>query len=162
MLSRCENPKHVAFGSYGGAGIKVCNRWHSFESFVEDLGWRPEGKTLDRIDNSKGYEPGNARWATGFEQHRNRTDNHRLTHEGVCKTITEWASESGIGLTTIRARLLRGWSIAEALRPERIPFGFQKNGHPTSTMAARKARSEIRRTLRQSDRTSGRTLAASE
>lgn len=73
MLARCENPKNPAYKNYGGRGIKVCERWHSFENFYEDVGDPPEGMTLDRYpDNDGNYEPLNFRWATWKEQQNNK------------------------------------------------------------------------------------------
>lgn len=73
MLKRCTNPKHPAYASYGGRGITVCERWlHSFQNFLEDMGERPAGKTLDRKNNDLGYSPANCRWATWNEQARNK------------------------------------------------------------------------------------------
>lgn len=72
MLARCENPKHEQFGDYGGRGISVCERWHHFAHFYADMGPRPTGLTLDRIDNDGHYEPGNVRWATWQEQAKSR------------------------------------------------------------------------------------------
>lgn len=73
MRQRCENPTNAAYENYGGRGIKVCERWQVFANFLEDMGEKPEGKTLDRFPNNNGdYEPGNARWATPTEQANNR------------------------------------------------------------------------------------------
>jgi hypothetical protein len=73
MKTRCLNPVHQCYDRYGGRGITVCDRWlSSFESFIEDMGRCPEGLTLERDDNDKGYDPGNCRWATRRDQQRNR------------------------------------------------------------------------------------------
>lgn len=75
MRERCGNPNSVAYQRYGGSGITVCERWGKLENFIEDMGLRPEGMTLDRIDGTKGYEPSNCRWATRVQQARNQSNN---------------------------------------------------------------------------------------
>lgn len=115
MKFRCSNAGHEAFPNYGGRGIFVCEKWKIFEGFFADMGERPAGTTLDRIDNSLGYFKENCRWATWTEQGRNRRTNRILTAFGVTKCLSEWAEFTGIGDTTIRERLRRGWSIERAL-----------------------------------------------
>jgi hypothetical protein len=88
MRARCENPKHMHFGRYGGRGISVCDRWRrSFADFVADMGPRPDGHTLDRVNNDGNYEPDNCRWATRKQQSNNR-DSARGERSGNSK-LTE-------------------------------------------------------------------------
>jgi hypothetical protein len=115
MIDRCTKPNHIGYATYGGRGIKVCERWRKFADFLADMGERPEGKTLDRIDSYGNYEPGNCRWATTSEQMLNRPSNRLLTFEGRTMPITAWAKERGLTLDVLRKRLRLGWSVERAL-----------------------------------------------
>jgi hypothetical protein len=117
MLSRCRNPKDAWYRRYGGRGIKVCERWHDFANFFADVGERPKGHTLDRIDNDGDYTPKNIRWATHGQQAETKTQTSKyLTAFGKTRTVVEWAAETGLRVDTIHQRLHRGWSVTKALR----------------------------------------------
>jgi len=73
MMQRCGNPNNTGYKRYGGAGITVCERWRDFANFLSDMGERPKGLSIDRIDNTRGYEPGNCRWATSRQQRMNQS-----------------------------------------------------------------------------------------
>lgn len=120
MRHRCEKPAHRNYARYGGRGIAVCPRWHAYEAFLADMGPRPLGHVLDRIDNDGNYEPANCRWASTRESARNTSRVVRLTHAGKTQCLADWATETGIGRMTIRKRLRSGWGVAASLtRPVR-------------------------------------------
>jgi hypothetical protein len=116
MKQRCLNPNHKSFSHYGEKGVVICARClESFDNFLFDMGVRHAGTTLDRIDSSGNYEPGNCRWATDELQGNNKQSNRLITHEGRCQTIAQWAREIGMSRQSLRHRLENGWSIKEAL-----------------------------------------------
>jgi hypothetical protein len=116
MKQRCNNPKSQAYKNYGGRGIQVCPEWASFEAFYRDMGPRPSPKhSLERIDNERGYEAGNCRWATLIEQHQNTRYSRFLEFGGETKACAEWCRELGIKPSTLCDRLKRGWSDEMAL-----------------------------------------------
>lgn len=115
MLARCANPRHKSYASYGGRGIAVCERWQQFSNFFADMGERPVGHSLDRINNEGPYSPDNCRWAPRTVQMRNTRSNRFLTLDGVTKTLAEWGVHTGIATETIWDRLNNGWSVSDAL-----------------------------------------------
>ena len=118
MKDRCNNPNHPSYPRYGGRGIMVCDRWrHDFHMFVCDMGSRPNGFLLERIDNNLGYFPKNCKWASRLEQTRNRPDfNVTLTHQGKTQLLIDWAQDLGIGIAALHNRIhLYGWTLNEAL-----------------------------------------------
>lgn len=115
MKQRCTNPSYTSWGSYGGRGITVCDRWLKFENFLEDMGERPHGMTLERKDNERGYEPGNVVWASRLDQANNRRTNVYLELKGSVMTIAEWGRKTGFGKSVIANRIADGWSVERAL-----------------------------------------------
>ena len=116
MKARCLNKKNPNYKNYGGRGITVCNRWMKFENFYADMGKRPKGKSIDRINNDKGYYKENCRWATRKEQNNNTRGNHLLTYKNRTQTVTQWISEIGINHSTFYSRLRYGWLVERALK----------------------------------------------
>jgi hypothetical protein len=115
MLQRCANPNIVAWHQYGGRGITVCERWREFEAFFADMGLRPDGTTLDRINCDGNYEPWNCRWATKTEQQRNRRDCNTYTLNGETLTLQGWSERTGISFQALRGRWRAGWPADRAL-----------------------------------------------
>lgn len=123
--TRCTNPNARNWHRYGGRGITMCQEWiNSFSSFLQYLGPKPSEKhSLDRIDNNKGYEPGNVRWATPKQQARNMVSNNSITFNGKTMCATDWTAELGLKKWTIVNRLKYGWSIERALSTPYHPAG---------------------------------------
>jgi hypothetical protein len=107
MRTRCTNENHPAYHRYGGRGVSICQRWNEFEHFYADMGDRPEGMTLERIDTDGNYEPGNCRWATPREQSNNTSTNRMVEYEGVLMTVAEVAQKTGEKYHIVYSRLAR-------------------------------------------------------
>lgn len=113
---RCFDTQHEKYADYGGRGITMCERWkNSFANFFADMWERPNGHQLDRINNNRGYEPGNCRWANLFQQAQNKRTNALLTLGGKTMCIAEWSRTLNIPVPTLANRLRAGWSIERTL-----------------------------------------------
>jgi hypothetical protein len=116
MMRRCYNSTDPTHRYYGARGIKVCERWHDYWQFKEDMWPRPEGLTLERIDNDGDYAPINCKWATVCEQTNNRRTSKKITMNGESKTIPDWCRVYNVtNVSAVRQRLDRGWDLYEAL-----------------------------------------------
>ena len=119
MVARCNNPKRKDYSRYGGRGIKVCERWLKLESFIDDMGVRPPNKSLDRIDNNKGYCKDNCRWATKYEQVRNRHNNIFVDFKGKKLLLPELAKKTGISKSTLYYRYSKGIRMPQLINDSR-------------------------------------------
>jgi hypothetical protein len=101
MIQRCQSVTDQNYHYYGGRGITVCESWQKFENFAADMGQPPEGLTLDREDNNKGYNPENCRWSSRKEQANNKRGNIYVNYAGKNMTLGEASTESGIAYPEI-------------------------------------------------------------
>lgn len=115
LKARCQRTTNPQFKDYGGRGIYVCDRWADFSNFYADMGDRPKGMTIDRIDNEGPYSPENCRWATPKQQCRNTRKNVAIRHNGMTMCMSEWAEHLGMNRRTLFSRLSCGWSTERAL-----------------------------------------------
>jgi hypothetical protein len=115
MIQRCTNKNNPAHSRYGEVGITVSEVFmgpDGFSNFYKEVGPRPTaGHSIDRIDNSKGYVPGNVKWSTAKEQAINRNSTNFITRNGETRCVTEWAELTGLPRKTIALRLKQGWEI---------------------------------------------------
>jgi len=128
IIARCERPSSISYQYYGAKGVTVCERWrHSFEAFLEDMGPRPNGMSIDRINSTGNYEPGNCRWATITEQNNNKSDTRLITFNGKTMNMSAWAKEIGTSPSSLHSRIAyMGMSIEDALT---IPFSRSNAGN---------------------------------
>jgi hypothetical protein len=126
MMARCYRVGSDAYHRYGGRGIRVCERWHVFENFKGDIPPKPEGDySLDRINNSGNYEPGNMRWATPAEQNSNRRTSRIYVFNNKEMCVAHIAQEVGVSKNTIMCRLRRGFPIEQAISKQRCTGRFE-------------------------------------
>lgn len=117
MIERCYKPNSTGFEYYGGRGIYVCDHWlESFENFYVDMGPRPIGKSLDRIDTNGNYTLNNCKWSSTFEQANNRRNNVIINHEGQIYTRGQLAKKYNIPTSILTDRLKRNWTLDDALK----------------------------------------------
>jgi hypothetical protein len=127
MRQRCNNPRDSAYKYIGAHGTRVCERWDSFENFLNDMGQRPgPGYSLILYPNKEGnYEPGNCRWATASETQRRSRGRTRHTYQGKTQTLVEWSEEAGIPRSVLSNRLYEGWTFEEAItHPAKSQMGL--------------------------------------
>lgn len=117
MKGRCLNMDNDNYHHYGGRGIIVCERWMVFENFLQDMGNRPKGTSLERLNVNGNYEKSNCTWASRWEQSNNRRDTVRITINGITKSRGQWCLETGINVATVRGRVKRGWSPEDLFKP---------------------------------------------
>lgn len=115
MVERCTNPHATGYNNYGGRGITVCERWLKYENFRDDMGYPPDGMSLDRIDNDGNYCPENCHWATPEEQLKNKRSTRLLTYRGRTQTLAQWARETGIAHKTLCGRMDQGRTAEDIL-----------------------------------------------
>lgn len=127
MKNRCDNRNEPSYPDYGGRGITYDPRWADFETFLHDVGHRPEFHTLDRIDPNGNYEPGNVRWATDAQQANNTRRSRHITWNGETHTCAEWSRIVGISEGTIWARIkVLGWTPEQALQTPADQSGVKR------------------------------------
>lgn len=115
MLQRCNNNKNEHYRNYGARGIKVCDRWHNFANFLEDMGQPPKGGSLERVNNDAGYSKENCIWTDRKTQQRNRRVCRFITHNGKTQCLTAWCEELGLVVATVYYRMKAGKTELQAL-----------------------------------------------
>jgi len=127
MIFRCSpSNKTNSKKTYYDKGINVCDRWMTFENFLEDMGIPEPHQSIDRKDNNKGYNKENCRWADWKTQANNKSTNLIINLHGISKTASEWSDETGIKANTIVYRIRRGWSVERALEKNPVHIGTQQ------------------------------------
>ena len=128
MLTRCNSPSHSSYANYGARGVRVCARWDprqggSFVNFLQDMGERPEGMTLDKDTKGDGllYSPETCVWATPAQQSRHTRATQLFTYQGKTQCLQDWAKELGLSFAVISYRIGAGWEPDEVVKPATLP-----------------------------------------
>ena len=122
MRQRCSKPTDKDFHNYGARGITVCDRWQDFRNFLADMGEKPEGYSIERVDNNKGYSPDNCKWIPMSQQARNRRMVRYLTIDGITHNLSDWCRHFGIKPCRAFQRLHWGWSEYDAVSKPLGPY----------------------------------------
>lgn len=122
MRERVLNKNSISYPRYGGRGISIDPSWGDFSTFYRDMGPRPTGGSIERINGDGNYEPSNCRWATAKEQSNNRSINIMVEWRGETKPVSVWADEIGIPRDILYKRIFRKWDTEKAMtQPARTP-----------------------------------------
>ena len=117
MKNRCNNETHISYKHYGGRGITICDEWNDFVAFFNDMGERPEGYELDRINTDEGYNKANCRWVDKTTNIRNRCNTRKANINGEVLTLPEIVERYDVSFSAVRARWVRGDRGEELIRP---------------------------------------------
>lgn len=116
MMDRCYRENATGYHNYGGRRIIVCESWHTYENFEKDMGIRPTGTSIDRIDNDGMYEPGNCKWSTPKEQGERRRTNIMVEYEGRNMNLSAWSRELGFNYSRVWKKMQDGYAFEKAIR----------------------------------------------
>lgn len=117
-IRRCHLPSNQAYKDYGARGITVCDRWRNdISTFFADMGHCPDGHSIERVDNNKGYSPDNCKWVPRSEQSKNRRGNFQVKLGEETMTLFEATKRTGINYETAKSRIRRGWLPEDAVKP---------------------------------------------
>jgi hypothetical protein len=134
VKNRCQNPNEPAYPRYGGRGITLCEAWQDFRQFYADMGDPPAGHSIERVDNNKGYEPGNCIWATRKVQNRNKRGLLYITINGETKPLAAWVESIGaVSYRTAHMRIRSGMAPVDAIT---LPKVTRRLGVPSGARVA--------------------------
>jgi len=130
MKSRCTTLpiNSINYKYYRGKGVTMCDRWYDYDNFLKDMGERPQGMTLERIDPSKGYYKENCEWATPQKQAYNKSNTLYITYNNETKSVGEWSKITGIKTNVLRSRIKSNSTQETIFRPVDLSFGTGRRG----------------------------------